>query len=36
VYFVQRGETLIVLLRGGDKGRQSRDIAQALALAQEI
>jgi putative addiction module killer protein len=36
VYFVQRGETLIVLLCGGDKGSQSRDIAQALALAQEI
>lgn len=36
VYFVRRGETLIVLLCGGDKGSQARDIARAKVLAQEI
>src|SRR5688572_10137366 len=36
VYFVRRGEALIVLLCGGDKSSQARDIARAKALAQEI
>lgn len=36
VYFVQRGQVLIVLLCGGDKGSQTRDIARAVALAKEI
>lgn len=36
VYFVRRGETLIVLLCAGDKGSQVRDIARAKVLAQEI
>lgn len=36
VYFVRRGETLIVLLCGGDKASQPRDIARAKALAQEV
>ena len=36
VYFVRRGERLIVLLCGGDKGSQARDIARAKALAQEV
>ena len=36
VYFVRRGERLIVLLCGGDKGSQARDSAHAKALAQEI
>jgi putative addiction module killer protein len=35
VYFVRRGETLIVLLCAGDKGSQARDIARARVLAQE-
>ena len=35
VYFVRRGQTLIVLLCGGDKSSQARDIARAQALAQE-
>jgi len=33
VYFVQRGRALIVLLCGGDKRTQRRDIAKARALA---
>lgn len=36
VYFVQRGETLIVLLAGGDKRTQGRDIKTALDLAQDL
>ncbi len=35
IYFVQRGHTIIVLLCGGDKSTQSRDIIRAKALAQE-
>lgn len=35
VYFVGRGETLIILLCGGDKRRQDRDITRALELARE-
>jgi putative addiction module killer protein len=36
VYFIRRGEDLIVLLAGGDKDSQARDIAQAIALASEL
>jgi len=36
VYFVRRGDTVIVLLCAGDKGSQARDIARAKVLAQEI
>ena len=35
VYFVQRGEQLIVLLCGGDKSTQEKDIAVAKKLAKE-
>lgn len=33
VYYVQRGDTLVILLAGGDKRTQHRDIARAKALA---
>jgi putative addiction module killer protein len=36
VYFVRRGDTVAVLLCGGDKRSQDRDIARALELAQEV
>ena len=36
VYFVQRGAVLIILLCGGDKRTQARDIARAKALAMEL
>lgn len=36
VYFVRRGDTIVVLLCAGDKRTQDRDIARALELAQEI
>ena len=35
VYFGEDGDTIIVLLCGGDKGSQSRDIRQAKAYWQE-
>lgn len=35
VYFQRRGNLLIVLLCGGDKGTQARDITAAKTLAKE-
>ena len=35
VYFVRRGDAVVILLCGGDKQSQDRDIARAVALAQE-
>ena len=36
VYFVRRGQNLIVLLAGGDKDSQRRDVPRALDLAREL
>ena len=36
VYLTQRGRVLVILLCGGDKSSQRRDIAQAKALAAEL
>ena len=36
MYFVQRGDTLIVMLGGGDKSTQQADIARAIALANSL
>jgi putative addiction module killer protein len=36
VYYVKRGDTLIVLLCGGDKSTQSKDIDTAKTLAGAI
>ena len=36
LYYTLRGQTLIVLLIGGDKGSQSRDIAKAKEMAAQI
>ena len=36
VYYVQRGHTLIILLCGGDKHSQQRDILTAGALARQL
>jgi putative addiction module killer protein len=36
VYFVRRGLAVMVLLAGGDKHSQRRDIAEALKRAKEI
>ena len=35
VYFAQRGQVLVLLLCGGDKGSQTRDIGKAKAMAKE-
>ena len=35
IYFQQRGETIIVLLCGGDKSTQTRDIAVAKRLSEQ-
>ena len=36
VYYVRRGPTVIVLLAGGDKSSQRRDISRALELARTL
>ena len=36
VYYKQQGRELVVLLAGGDKGSQSRDIKTALRLARNL
>jgi putative addiction module killer protein len=36
VYFVQRGDVLVVLLCGGDKSSQDRDIERAKAMARQL
>ena len=36
VYYCERGSELIILLAGGDKGSQSRDIRVAHKLAQDV
>lgn len=35
VYFVKRNRTVVILLCGGDKSSQQRDIAKAKELAKE-
>lgn len=34
VYYTQRGDRLLLLLIGGDKSSQSKDIAKAIRMAQ--
>ncbi|HVI86759.1 MAG TPA: type II toxin-antitoxin system RelE/ParE family toxin [Dongiaceae bacterium] len=36
VYFYQQGKTIVILLVGGDKRTQQRDIALAHELAAEV
>jgi putative addiction module killer protein len=36
LYFVRRGQVLIVLLNGGGKSTQQRDIRRALKIASEL
>lgn len=36
VYFVQRGQQLVILLADGDKHTQERDIQTALELAHSV
>lgn len=36
VYFVKQGQTVIVLLAGGDKSTQAKDIRTAIRLARNL
>lgn len=36
VYYMERGKALIVILCGGDKATQKRDIERARAIAAEL
>ena len=36
VYFMRRGQEIIVLLAGGDKRTQDRDIKRAIQLAHDV
>jgi putative addiction module killer protein len=36
VYYTQRGDTVYILLCGGDKGSQSKDINKAKEMAKQI
>lgn len=36
MYFVQRGELMIVMLGGGNKSTQQRDINQAIILSKTL
>jgi putative addiction module killer protein len=36
VYFIKRGRELVILLAGGDKSTQERDIKTALHLARNL
>lgn len=36
MYYVQQGELLIVMLGGGDKSTQQRDIDRAIALSKTL
>lgn len=36
VYFAQRGQTLVILLCGGDKKTQGRDIHKAIEMSKEV
>jgi putative addiction module killer protein len=36
VYYIQRGEVLIILLCGGDKSTQTRDIERAKLIAKNV
>lgn len=36
VYFVRQGQAVIILLAGGDKSTQARDITTAIRLARNL
>lgn len=36
MYYVQRGHVLLIMLGGGDKATQARDIQRAIRLSKEV
>jgi putative addiction module killer protein len=36
VYFKQKGRDLVILLAGGDKRAQDRDIRRAITMARDL
>lgn len=36
LYYIQRGDTFVVMLGGGTKSTQTRDIAKAIELSKRI
>lgn len=36
IYFTRRGNALVILLCGGDKSTQNKDIRQAIEMAREV
>ena len=36
VYYVKRGDALVIVLAGGTKGSQKKDIGRAIELAGEV
>jgi putative addiction module killer protein len=36
LYFVRRGNSVVILLCGGDKQTQARDIKRAIEMAQKV
>lgn len=36
VYYTRRGQVVVILLCGGDKGSQDRDVRRAKELAREL
>lgn len=36
LYFTRRGQVIVILLCGGDKGSQAKDIRLARSLAQDL
>lgn len=36
VYFLQRGARIVILLAGGDKGSQERDVNAAIETARSL
>lgn len=36
VYFAKRGEEIVILLSGGNKSTQRKDIAKAIEMAKEV
>jgi putative addiction module killer protein len=36
IYYTMRGDVVVILLCGGDKASQARDIARAKIMAREV